>query len=1491
MMFNRVCRALLALTVTTLFTTATLSSVFGNNAGSSKSPMGAAVNSEASAPEEMVSSLIVKPHAEAGARLSSALQAFDAKGLSKSALVPLTVGRSMSGKAHVVKLEQPVTLSEARVIAARLMHNEPSLEYAEPDRMVYPLTTPTDPGYGNQWHYFAPNGTTNKGGANLPLAWDVTKGSSSVVVALIDNGYRPHIDFPQLLPGFDFITDPTAAHDGDGRDADARDPSDAVVAGECGVGTPAKTGHWHGTAMVGLLGAVMNNGQGGTGVAPNAGILPVRVVGKCGGLTSDVVDGMRWAAGLSVAGVPANLTPAKVMSISIGAPGACGSTFQAAVTEIVNAGTVIAVATGNGSLTNGVEAPANCSGVIAVTGHAIDGDLAHYANVAPLVALSGPGGGCGKLTFGTTCTDNSSSNGPGVYSTFNTGTTSPGADSYSIGPGTSAAAPHVAGVAALLLSINPTLSPAQIRAILQSSARPFPAGSWCTSSGSGLCGTGILDAQAALQVLGVPPIVTITNPSQVVAPNITVSLSGVATASAGRSISSYTWTQVTGASVGTIANQNTATASFTAPVTGTYSFKLTATDSSGLIGTATATVRVNSPPVLTGVTDQTITVGNTLSFVVGATDVDGDAPIFVSVSLPTGATLSSTGTFSWPNATPGGNYTLTYFARDNDANSPQGTVNISVTADTLPPTPPSSLVGNVLSGTQISLTWPASTDNVGVTGYQLERCQGVGCTTFALIATPTTASYTDTGLTLGVSYSYRVRARDAVGNLSAYSPITMNTTAPPSSSRTTLFTDTFNRADNADLGVTYTDSYTGFTTGKILSQRLVPSAVGIPTVEHYTGVTTPNDQWSEVTIGTLASGVVAQVGAHVRMTNPPTYSGYRCFAAINQTNKAGIRRFNAGISTTIGANDATTVWGVGDTLRCEVKGTTIKLYRVVGAVETLLISATDATYASGTTGIYASVAAGGAVTNAQISRFSMGGFSLTTDSTPPTAPGSPTASAPSGTQINLSWPAATDNVGVTGYQVERCQGVGCATFGLIASPTTTGHLDTSLTPGTSYSYRVRAQDAVGNVSPYSPIITATTLTSATNRTTLFTDTFNRADNTDLGADYAGGYTGSTTGKIISQRLVPTTVGTITVERYTGVATPANQWCEFTVGAFTGIQGADLGCALHMSPPPTMNLYLCRASINATNKASLRRFDAGVSSDLGNNTTVIWGPGDVGRCEREGTTLRFYRVVGTSETLLLSITDATYSSGSTGPFAAVDTGGTLTNVQMSRFSMGGFGSATAATIGFDTTSSSATGNTTNTLSWSHTVGNGTNRFLAVCTQARDTVASDVAVTAVTANGFPLTKVRSDLRTNGGTSLGTELWYLATPGIGAYTITVTWTDALSGYGVGSATSYFGVDPAAPIDAHAGSGGIAATLATTLTTVAPHALITDCAIGQANPMTIGAGQTTRVNRLTTGTADSVGVSTVNDKAVAGSETMDWTQVAAQNWVSSAVALRPAP
>jgi serine protease len=677
-------------------------------AGSSEMPWGSALNMAASAPEEKtVSSLIVKPRAEAGAKMASALQAFDARGLSKSALVPLTVVRPMSGGAHVIKLEQPVTLSEARVIAARLMHNDADLEYAEPDRILHLSTTPTDPLYGNQWNFFAPAGA-NRGGANQPLAWDVTKGSASIVVAVIDTGYRQHRDFAPVLPGFDFITDPIRANDGNGRDADAHDPGNWVAAGECGVGTPAKNTVWHGTGITGGIAALMNNGEGATGVAPNIRILPVRVSGKCGALMSDTVDGMRWAAGFSVSGVPNNPTPAKILNISMGDQHTCGPTLQAAVTEIVNAGIVIAASTENNSALSIAE-PANCTGVIAVTGHAIDGDLAYYANVGPEAAISAPGGNCGKLTFlGGTCAPGlADPKGPGIMKTTNSGLTSPGVDSYAPGAGTSGATSHVSGVAALVLSVNPTLSPAQVRSILQSSARPFPAGSWCTtSSGIGLCGAGLLDAYAALQATGVPPTVPITNPSQVVAPNSTVSLSGAATAQVGGSISSYAWTQLTGASVGTIANQNTANASFTAPATGTYSFQLTATDTGGLTGTATATVRVNSPPVLTGVADQTVTEGNTLSFVVGATDVDGDAPIFVSVSLPPGATLSSTGTFSWPNATPVGSSILTYFSRDNNANSAQGMVNISVvqSGPAVPATPIEPTSGGGGGGCTLSQT-------------------------------------------------------------------------------------------------------------------------------------------------------------------------------------------------------------------------------------------------------------------------------------------------------------------------------------------------------------------------------------------------------------------------------------------------------------------------------------------------------------------------------------------------------------------------------------------------------------------------------------------------------------------------------------------------------------------------------------------------------------------------------------------------------------------
>ena len=675
--------------------------------------------------EEMVSQLMVKPRYQLGAQLKTALQAHDARALVNISNVPMSVVRPMSGEAHVIRREHPVTLSEARVIAARLMRDS-SVELAEPDRRKRPALTPNDPDYAiYQWNLFAP-ASQNLGSANLPNAWNITTGSNAVTVAVIDTGYRPHQDFgftysssgnisPVVLSsGYTFITDIPTANNGVGRGSDALDPGDWITGTEnttvggpfygCGVldsaGNPINQlspSSWHGTHVSGIVAAQMNNGIGIAGVAPNIQILPVRVLGKCGGYDSDIIDGMRWAAGIPVTGVPTNSHPAQVLNMSLGggrnpdgSPIPCSQSYQSAVNDVISAGKVIVIATGNDGgppyYSTTLSSPANCTGVISVTANAIDGDNAWYATIGPGTTISAPGGDCGGMN--QNCIP---ANYPGVYSLLNSGTTtptaSPGGDSYVAYSGTSMATPHVAAVAALMFSVNPSLTPTQISSYLQSSARPFPSNTVCTTNGSGLCGTGLLDAYQALTVVKAsvpPPVVTLGSIPTTVAPGDVVTLSGSATVGAGWSIASYAWTQLSGPTTVAINNANTAMATFTAPSTGTYSFKLTATDNRtpGQTGTATAVIVVNSPPVLTALPTQMVTAGQTLNFTVTATDPDGDTPIiFNAVSLPAaGATLSATGNFSWPNASPAGNYTLTYYASDPyNANSAQGTVSITVT--------------------------------------------------------------------------------------------------------------------------------------------------------------------------------------------------------------------------------------------------------------------------------------------------------------------------------------------------------------------------------------------------------------------------------------------------------------------------------------------------------------------------------------------------------------------------------------------------------------------------------------------------------------------------------------------------------------------------------------------------------------------------------------------------------------------------------------------
>jgi serine protease len=374
--------------------------------------------------------------------------------------------------AHIFKLDRKVSLDEARALAAELVARDPSVEYAEPDRMMTALMTPNDSRYTEQWDYYE---TT--GGMRLPAAWDKSTGAG-IKVAVIDTGYRPHADLSgQILQGYDFISDTAVSNDGNGRDTDASDPGDWITAGQCGTGSPAQNSSWHGTHVAGTIAAVTNNGTGVAGVAYGAKIVPARVLGKCGGYTSDIADAIIWASGGTVTGVPANANKAQVINMSLGGSGACDATTQSAINGARSRGTVVVVAAGNEAVNASNSSPANCSGVITVAATNRSGGRASYSNYGTIVDVAAPGGDSGT--------------GNGILSTLNSGTTTPASDSYASYMGTSMATPHVAGVVALMLAKNPALTPDDVEAKLKSSARAFPA------SCSG-CGAGIVDASAAV---------------------------------------------------------------------------------------------------------------------------------------------------------------------------------------------------------------------------------------------------------------------------------------------------------------------------------------------------------------------------------------------------------------------------------------------------------------------------------------------------------------------------------------------------------------------------------------------------------------------------------------------------------------------------------------------------------------------------------------------------------------------------------------------------------------------------------------------------------------------------------------------------------------------------------------------------------------------------------------------------------------------------------
>ena len=377
---------------------------------------------------------------------------------------------SIATGARIIKLDRKMSNDDVRKIAADLVASDASVEYAEPDRMMHKLMTPNDTSYSQQWDYFDATG-----GISMPAAWDKSTGAG-IKVAVIDTGYRPHADLSgQFLPGYDFISDATVGNDGNGRDSDASDPGDWVAAGECGTGSAAENSSWHGTHVSGTIAALTNNAAGVAGIAYGAKIVPARVLGKCGGYTSDIADAIVWTSGGTVTGVPANANPARVISMSLGGSGACDTTTQNAINSARSRNTVVVVAAGNESQNASNSSPANCAGTIVVAATGKTGGRASYSNYGTIVTLAAPGGDTGA----------------GILSTLNAGTTTPGADSYASYMGTSMATPHVSAVVALMLAKNPNLTPDDVAAKLKSSARAFPA------SCSG-CGAGILNASAAI---------------------------------------------------------------------------------------------------------------------------------------------------------------------------------------------------------------------------------------------------------------------------------------------------------------------------------------------------------------------------------------------------------------------------------------------------------------------------------------------------------------------------------------------------------------------------------------------------------------------------------------------------------------------------------------------------------------------------------------------------------------------------------------------------------------------------------------------------------------------------------------------------------------------------------------------------------------------------------------------------------------------------------
>jgi serine protease len=474
--------------------------------------------------------------------------------------------RRMGNGSDVVTTERKLNAKEAMSFM-RAIASDPNVEYVEPDVPMSGSSAPNDPMYRNQWGL---KSNLDPGqpyaGIRVEGAWTMASGAG-VVIGVVDSGVTSHSDLnANVLPGYDFTLE---TRGGDGSDT----------------GVPPGYGcsaNWHGTHVTGIAAALVNNGIGIAGVAPGAKVVSSRALNGCGnGSMSSAADAIVWVAGGAIPGVPVNTHPAKIINVSLGGKGMCSATYQNAIDYATSQGAIVVAAAMNANIPASEYQPANCHGVITVGNSQPNGSRYWDSNYGPAVDIAAPG--------------------TNIISTYNAGTSTPGAESYGWMDGTSMSTPMVSGVIALAQSVAPKpLTGAEVRALLQQHAQPFPV--MLDQS----IGAGILDATAtvaAAKAGEIPTVADFTCTQDAEAMQLVCK--DLSTARGAGAIRSWDWDYGAGKphTVGT----QTTNPVFNYELPGTYQVTLKITDSNGVVRTSTQSYPVG-PATVTDLTYMTAPV-------------------------------------------------------------------------------------------------------------------------------------------------------------------------------------------------------------------------------------------------------------------------------------------------------------------------------------------------------------------------------------------------------------------------------------------------------------------------------------------------------------------------------------------------------------------------------------------------------------------------------------------------------------------------------------------------------------------------------------------------------------------------------------------------------------------------------------------------------------------------------------------------------------------